>query len=177
MAPVPAALVFHVIESPSSPEVSATTLERVVRLVKDYIVPVYRYLYDNEPTSSSTFDAWVMEHIIQHADLDRIKLSDIKASARRQFEKIEMRNTSEQSQWVLNAMKVLEDLYWVARVDDGTMEHRHVAEWLINPDLRTTFAEYRRSVIAAKQRVMDTVKRNAGSALGHLVHGIDEITE
>jgi hypothetical protein len=39
--------------------------------VREYIVPTYRYVFDGEG-SMSAFDSWVMEHIIQHADLEKI---------------------------------------------------------------------------------------------------------
>ena len=39
---------------------------------------------------------------------------------------------------------------WVARADDGSQEGRGVAEWLINPHLKTMFQDYRRAVVEVK---------------------------
>ena len=40
-------------------------------------------------------------------------------------------------------------------MDDGSQEHRGVAQWAINPALLSTFEADRRAVIEAKQRVMN----------------------
>lgn len=167
------ALLFHAIENPFSNEVPASVIERAIAIVRGYVIPVYRHLYDNDDTSSTTFDTWIMEHIIHFADTAKITMSDIKKSARRPFERAGIKHPSEQSQWVINAMGLLEEKGWVARADDGSMEHRGVAEWLINPHLKDTFANYRKAVIKAK------VERADIGTYGHQlqrVHG-EELLE
>lgn len=168
------ALVFHVIENPFNPEVSADIIRRVVSLVQGYIIPVYRHLYDNTETSGTAFDAWVMEHLITHADRDRITLSEVKRAARRQWEKIGIKNGMEQNQWVLNSMWLLEKMGWVGRADDGAGEVKGIAEWLINPYLKTTFADYRDAVVKARQDLIDTIKFNAKMKHGMTTHETEE---
>jgi len=45
----------------------------------------------------------------------------------------------------------------VIRMDDGSKEHLHQAQWAIDPRLVTMFADYRVSVIRAKQRQKDDI--------------------
>lgn len=171
------ALIFHVIESPFNPEVSASVVERCVEIIKGYVIPVYRYLYDKDDDSSSTFDLWVTEHIIHHSDLAKISLSDIKKSARRPFEAAGIKNTGEQSQWVLNAMALLENRGWVARADDGSLEHRGTAEWFINPHLQTIFADHRKAVVQAKVDRESGRLSRAEHYRGSIIHGADLLDE
>jgi hypothetical protein len=138
-------------ESPFSPTVSADVVERVVRFIKSYLIPAYRYAYGEMGT---TFEEWVVDYVIQYADKPILTLSEIKRSARRQ---LEGKNNWLQDQWVLGAMQVLEEAQYVIRMDDGSKEHMHQAQWAIDPRLRTMFADYRVSVIRAKQRQKDDI--------------------
>ena len=171
------ALIFHAIETPFVPEVSAELLERVVALVQRYVIPVYRYLYDNNDASATTFDAWVMEHVIQHADTERVTLSDVKRHGRRALEKAGIKHRAERDQWVLNAMHTLEMMGWARRIDDGTGEHRGHAEWLINPHIETTFKDHRNAVIEAKQDIMETLRVKTGTGRRNRTHGVHELPE
>ena len=146
-------LAFHIVENPFSPTISAELLGRVIKLVRSYIIPAYRYAFDDIGGTSS-FDQWVIEYIIQHADKQTVTLSEIKRSGRRQLDGV---NNWVQDQWVLGAMQVLEDGKWVIRMDDGTGEHRHHAQWAIDPRLATMFADHRRSIIDAKQRQLNDI--------------------
>jgi len=172
------ALIFHVVEAPFTPAVSVDVMTRAIRLVKEYVIPVYRYLYDGDDTSSVTFDRWVMEYIIQHADLESITLSEVKRAGRRPFEKAGVKHNQEQNQWTLNAMYTLEQMGWVARVDDGSGEHRGSANWLINPSLKDTFREYRKAVIRAKQDVYNIIKaKRPETGRRPFTHGADELDD
>ena len=145
------ALLWHIMENPFSPTVNADVIERVVGFVKGYVIPAYRYAYGEMGT---TFEEWVVEYVIQYADKSVLTLSDIKRSARRQ---LEGKNNWLQDQWVLGAMQVLEEAQYVIRMDDGSREHMHQAQWAIDPRLMTMFADYRREVIRAKQRQKDFI--------------------
>jgi hypothetical protein len=142
-------LIFHAIESPFNPVVGSDTVERVVRIVREYVVPTYRYVFDAEG-SMSAFDAWIVEHIIQHADKPSVTMGDIKRSARRQFEKAKVMQNWHQNEWTICAMYILAEMNWVRRIDDGSKESQGHAEWLINPHLATTFQDYRAAVVKAK---------------------------
>lgn len=147
-------LIWHVIESPFNPTVSGDVARRVVELAKSYIVPAYRYAFDG--AGGSSFDRWLTEWIVQNVDLGTVNLSEIKRSARRQWPNENM-NSFAQDQWVLGGMKDLESVGYVIRLDDGQNEHKHRAEWAINPSVKTMFADYRKRVMEAKQRQLDEI--------------------
>ena len=148
-------LMWHLIESPFSPTVSEDLAQRVIHITKSYIVPAYRYAL-SELSGASNFDTWMRDHIIQHADDTTITLAEIKRSARRQIEKV---NVWQQDQLIYGAMYPLEQGRWVARMDDGSRESQHHAQWAINPVLQSQFKDHRLDVIKAKQRALDEIYR------------------
>lgn len=147
--------IFHVIESPFSTQVSADVAQRVIDFTKGYLIPAYRYAFDS--ASGDTFDKWIVDWVIQNADLGYVTLSQIKRSARRQFSS--NLNVWMQDQMVLGAMSELEAARWVLRLDDGSKEHQHHAEWAIDPRIADVFKDYRRRVAEAKQRQKDYIYR------------------
>jgi len=162
-------LIWHVIESPFSPLVSGDVVRRVVEFARSYIVPAYRYAFDG--TTGDSFGQWLMDWVIQHVDMGTVSLSEIKRSARRQFP--QGMSIWGQDQWVLGAMQDLEKARYVVRLDDGQGEHRHHAEWAINPDIKTMFADYRRRVLEAKQRQMDEIYKLSTKGR-KIIKGFDE---
>lgn len=176
-------LLFHAIEDPYKPVVSADLVKRVVRLVRTFIIPTYRYLLDEEG-SMSTFDIWLVDHLIQHSNQATITMSEIKRSARRQWDKTGVHNPMMQNQWVINAMYALEvregGRGWVIRIDDGSEEQRGVASWHINPHLSTVFADYRKAVIRAKAenlRTIGTPDEENPKFLLHRTPGADDLED
>jgi hypothetical protein len=141
-------LLFHVLENPFAPQVSAELVHKVVHIIKTYIIPAYRYAL-GEVGGVSMFDQWVADHVIHYCDKGMLSLSEVKRSARRQ---LDGKSSWLADQMVLNAMYALEQAGWVMRLDDGSKEHQHHAEWAINPSLKDRFANHRRAVIEAKQR-------------------------
>jgi hypothetical protein len=116
---------------------------------------------------------WVTDYIIHHCDKQTITLSEIKRGGRRQFDGI---SPWQQDQWVLGAMQMLETAGWVIRMDDGTRENQHHAQWAINPALATQFAEHRKQVIAAKQRQLDDIYKLSTKEKPR-VYGADELDD
>lgn len=148
------ALVFHAIESPYGIMVSADLVRRAIALVKSYVIPALRYAHDGELGGMSSFDLWLTDYVIQYCDRKTLTMSEIKQSSRRQIKGI---NTWEADQMVLAGMALLESAQWVARIDDRSQEHRHVAEWAVNPALMEKFKDYRKKVIEAKQRQLESI--------------------
>ena len=148
--------IWHVIESPFESQVSADVARRVIQFAKEYLVPAYRYAFDS--VANVRFDQWVYEHIIHNADAGHVTLSEIKRSARRQWPSATMSEWVK-DQWVLGAMRELETARWVLRTDNGADEHKHKAQWAIDPRLATMFADYRKKVMDAKQRRLDETYR------------------
>ena len=163
-------LMFHLLENPFDRMVSADTVERVIRMVKGYVVPALRYAL-SELGGISSFDTWLSNHILHYSDKPGLTLSDIKRSARRQLEKV---SPYVADQMILAGMLALEKARWVCRIDDGSQETRHIAEWVINPAICQQFAEQRREVMEAKQRRLDEIYATNPKDTVHRVYGIDD---
>lgn len=144
-------LLFHVLEKPFSTIVDAGVVHRVIQLIRSYLIPAYRYAL-GEVAGVDVFDQWVCDHIIHHYDKGQITLSELKRSARRA---LDGKSVWTQDQMVIGAMATLETAKWVVRIDDGSRENHHHAEWAINPILGEQFKEHRKRVIQARQRVAE----------------------
>ena len=81
-------LVIHVMENPFSIMVGKDVVERVIDLLRGYIIPAYRFaLGEVGGMFDDSFDKWVIDHIIHiSADNQAIDLRTLKRSARRQLE-------------------------------------------------------------------------------------------
>ena len=150
-------LVLHLMERPFDLLVQPDVVERVIRIVKEYVIPAFRYSL-GEVGGVNSFDAWVADYVIQHADKATLTMSEIKRSARRQVEHV---SPWQADQMVINAMTLLEQSTWVVRMDDGTKEHQHIAQWGINPQLMELFKGHRKAVLDAKQRQLDEIYKSA----------------
>ena len=164
-------LLFHMMTEPFAMNVSRETVEKVIQLTKGYIVPSMRFVYNGELTGSTSFDRWMMEHIIQYADATSLTLREIKAAASHQLTE---RSAQTKTDMVVAAMYTLEQAGWVVRKDDGSEQHRGIGEWFINPALREQFADHRKNVIVAKQRMLEYV--NEGRFTKRDAHGYNQLT-
>lgn len=145
------ALIFHLIEAPFEPYLTADLMRRATMFAKSYIVPALRAALCDIGGSSS-LERWVHDWIIQHADKQTVTMSDIKRAGRRQLDHI---HPNQHEARVMVAMIPLEDAGYILRLDDLTSTHR--AQWAINPALVDQHADYRRQVIEAKQRQLDEI--------------------
>lgn len=145
------ALIFHLIEAPFEPYLTADLMRRAAAFAKAYIVPALRAALCDIGGSSS-LERWVHDWIIQHADKQTVTMSDIKRAGRRQLDHI---HPNQHEARVMVAMIPLEDAGYILRLDDLTSTHR--AQWAINPALVDQHADYRRQVIEAKQRQLDEI--------------------
>lgn len=149
-------LLFHILEQPLTHVVESDIVSRVIILAKEYLIPAFRHVFCNEKTDP--LYVWVRDYILQNCDRERVAMTDIKRSGRVQFDGM---NPWQQSNIIMSAMQMLETAQWVARTDDGSREHLHKAEWIINPALKDQFRDQRRKVIEAKQRILDRIQRTS----------------
>ena len=151
-------LLFHVIESPFAPQVQAGIVQRVVDLVRGYVIPAYRYaLGEVGGVIQNDFDQWVIDYVIQNsAEHSMFDLRTLKRSARRP---LEGKTEWQKDQAVLDAMLVLEQAGWAIQVESDLNKRK--VTWAINPSLPTMFKTYRETVIKAKQRHADYIYRYA----------------
>lgn len=166
-------LLFHVMENPHSVDVSADVVERVITIIKRYVIPAYRYLLD-EDGSMSAFDAWLTDYILQHADEASMTLGRLRPSCRRPFETAGITQKWQQEQWVIAGMHQLEQQGWVKRTDDGSKESQGKVEWSINPSLKTVFKDHRMKVIRAKKEVKEYLNTFVGMGNGR-TYGQDDL--
>ena len=151
-------LMFHIIESPFAPSVSVDLVNRVVALVRGYVIPAYRYaLGEVGGVIENDFEQWVTDHIIQiSSDTTMVDLRTLKRSGRRQ---LDGKTEWQKDQAVMDAMLMLEQSGWAIQIE-GELHKRKVM-WAINPSLPTMFKDYREMVIKAKQRHADYIYRYA----------------
>lgn len=151
-------LIFHIIESPFAQQVSKSVVERVINLIRGYVIPAYRYaLGEVGGAISNSFEQWMIDHIIQiSADTQTVELRTLKRSARRQLED---KTEWQKDQTIIDAMLVLEQAGWVIQTENELHKKRVV--WAINPSLPVMFKSYRETVIKAKQRHADYIYRHA----------------
>lgn len=148
---------FHLIENPFSTVVSAELAQRTIDFIKIFVIPSLRYVFA-EVGNGVNLDRWIAEYVIQHADEQTLTMGTIRSAARRQLEKyVEYSHNAH----IFSAMHVLEQAKWVIRIDDGSKEQFGRAEWAINPNLLTMFAEYRDKIINAKRRIADSFKHGS----------------
>lgn len=168
-------LIFHILENPFSPTVSADIVHRVVDLVRGYVIPAFRYaLGEVAGVIDNSWDKWILEHIVDIAEhTQTVDLRSIKRSARR---KLEGKSEGQKDQMVMDAMYTLEKREWVILVEEQL--NRHQAVWSINPAVVNLFPEHRKQIRQAKQRHVDYAYRYA-YAKGYdrkLVKGYDPAT-
>lgn len=150
------ALVWHLLENPTGNELSADLLRRAIRFVKEFIIPSFRYVYGEVGgLQMGGIESWLADYVVQNSDKDFIKLSEIKVSAKRQLENLNIRNTLEKNNVIRDGMITLEIHKWVMMVE----ENGRTIVWAINPRIREMFKEYRQEVIRIKQKRLDEIKR------------------
>jgi hypothetical protein len=146
------ALVFHLIMTPFLPEVPGRTMEMAVRFFQDFIVPSLRYAYGEVGNQlKGSLDVWMASHLLAIADKDQVTLRELKHSARRQMGDDLM--PYQRDQLVIDAMIPLEACNWVKLLEDNRRANSY--KWAINPQLKDTFAEYRKQALIIRQRRAD----------------------
>ena len=167
------ALLCHVLTEPFSSVVSRDTMARAIDMVRSYVIPALRYCLA-ELGGVEIMEQWIQQWLLYHIDnRQTVTLSEVKRAARRKLEKYT--NIWMQDRAVIDAMGTLETARWVVRLDDGTREHLHQAEWAVNPKIKDAFTRQRTEIIVARQRAEDERRRIAKLAR-RIVPGFDPET-
>lgn len=161
------ALVWHVMHDPYTTRVSAETMGKAIAFIKTYLIPSIRYTLEYDLGGAESFDMWMADYVLYHSDQSVLTLSDLKHGARKQLKDA---NTWQKDQAVLGAMYPLERAGWVIRLDDGSKEHQHIAQWAVNPDIRVRFKEQREERIRKRQKLMDEVRAATRSPIPKVKH-------
>ncbi|MCG8047131.1 MAG: DUF3987 domain-containing protein [Candidatus Thiodiazotropha endolucinida] len=155
-------LVNHMMTYLDEPIVSRETVERSISIMRQFIIPCLHYVYHTMMNHRS-FDQWLMNHILAHADDGKIALSEIRISARRQISDLSI---VQRDLLIRDSMELIESYNWVALAKQS----RGQATWYINPNLKTMYQQRRRRVLIARQRRLEENRKNA-------LKGVDYIEE
>jgi hypothetical protein len=148
------ALIFHLITSPEQSRLDAETMQRAIDAVKQFIVPSLRYAFAEVAGQKDHLAQWVIDYIIQCASVKpTITLSEIRRSAKRQIHDLPHWQADQDLRL---CMDDLQQRGYVTLLDESNKS----ILWAINANLATLFADYRKSVINAKQRTIELF-RNA----------------
>ncbi len=141
------ALLFHLIENSQSQQVTVETMNKAIVVVKRFIVPSFRYVYNVVGGNvENSLDQWIIEYVIQHSnEIESVTLSDIKRSAKRQLVGVPSYQADQEIKIIMDELQAKG---WVSLLE----ETRRSIVWAINPNLAKLFADYRTSVIEAKKR-------------------------
>lgn len=153
------ALVFHVMESPFSQQVSGDTMRRAAECMREFIVPSL-YFTLNQINGGSDFERKVFDYVIQHSSKGELTLQELTRWARRQKD-LDGVNDWKLNQNLITIMYTVEQAGWAVRTDTGVYEYKGTATWAIQP-LHVQFPEHRKSVIDAKQRLQDQIWSKSG---------------
>lgn len=151
-------LVFHLIENSFSVEVHIDIVKRVIELVESYIIPSYRYTYNEiAGEADNNIAVWMTNYIMMRAIKHQtVTISDIKRSGRRFFKRIDIDEKAIPN-LIKNEMAMLESYRWVTLVE----EKLNSCLWLITPSLKTSFMSYRDNLVKMKQAQLDLVQSEA----------------
>lgn len=150
-------LVLHVIEAPFLNEVTGDLMQRTVDIVKGYVVPSLRHLYD-EISTQQQLDTWMFAYILHQAGLkDTITLRELKHAARRKLTDVSPTMADKQ---VMDSMVMVEQANWAVMTEADP--RRNAYTWTINPQLLVMYKEQRDMVIQIKQARMDDIWEQGG---------------
>jgi hypothetical protein len=154
---------FHIIEDPHNPLISAATTIAAINVMKRYFVPAINYAFIEVANARSPLAKSIMMTLIQWAgERETVSLAEI-----RKLKGGTQSADSRRAPWhtdnmIRMHMDELATMKYVHLVTD----HPRYPVWAINPALATIFADERREVIAAKAhqqgKIMKTVEERTG---------------
>ena len=168
-------LLVHLLESPYNLTVNHSVTNRVIQLIKSYVVPAYRYaLGETAGMIDDGLERWVADRMIQlSGNTPTVTLSELRRSAQRKLEGMPRHSAN---MALCDAMEPLEDAGWVTLIND----HKDKKQWAINPNLAKQNEQYHVEIIKAKQRRQDAstaiVRMRGHDVPRKLVKGYDPAT-
>ena len=157
-------LMFHLLTEPFNTTVSQQTADNVIQLVKNYLVPCYRYAYNNivGDDDNDKLETWLFEHILYHCEHEsEITTTVLRKAGRRQLP--EEKSRFEKNEMLSTAMLALEDAKWVIRIED--YDRKGVIKWAINPLIATMFHKERKDIKSKRHKWKDIIMENATKRL------------
>lgn len=144
-------LLLHMIEDPYNPEVSGALVQRVYRIVRDYVVPMLRYVFHwrGGKDQVKSIEKWTVDYLHGIVSEQRtITLRELKHAGRALFRKLPDQSVNEQ---LLTLMEALEQKTWVKLIESTPSRNAYL--WVINPTIERVDPVRRRAVLEARQRL------------------------
>ncbi len=150
-------LIYHLLEDPTTIEVSEQTTLKALSLIMDYIIPTMRYIYgDVEGIGAGSLERWLLDHLIYTIGQQQtVTLRDLKRSAKRQLASIP---NNRQEMALTDAMSVFEHSGWATLLE----QNGRTTKWALNPSIGEIDKQYRIEVIKARQRINEMIHRTSG---------------
>lgn len=151
-------LLFHLMMDPHNPTVPVETARRAIDLTKFYFTPMLRHAYLNVAQNNDDYAKRLIDLVIQWSGVRTVvTMSEARKVMKRTGENDD-RPAWQTDQLIRVTMDELTEMGLVSMFQD----HPRYPVWTINPNLATTFAAYRKEIIAKKQASIDLVTANAG---------------
>ena len=153
--------IFHLLNDPFNTVVSKKTTDNVIQLVKEYLIPCYKYAYDFivGDNDADRLELWLFEYILYHSEYEsEISTTVLRNAAKRKFPDTISR--FEKNERISTAMLALEESNWCIRIED--YDRKGVIKWAINPLIRTMFKTDRAAGVAKRQKWKNIICDTAG---------------
>ena len=145
------ALIMHMVTTPMSPIVNHMTMINAVHFVKQYLIPIYKFtLGDTGGFTQDSVAQKVLEYVLMHSEQLELTLSMVRQGVRKHLEDVPL---MQRNALIHDAMGRLESMDWVTCLND----HYSKASWVIHPGVKTVFADHRKRLIKAQQRIRDKI--------------------
>ena len=154
------ALVMHLIESPGLQTIGLQTIQNAVKFVKGYVIPIYRFtLGDDGGFGDGALHQKAIEWVLYHSERTDFGIADIRKGLRRWLEDVPLH---QRHAAIHDAVANLESMGWVTIIND----HYTRASWAIHPGVKTVFADHRKELIRAKQRLKNKFNEYTNAQYG-----------
>lgn len=145
-------MIWHMLENPMCNVVDVSVVERVIRFVKEYLIPAYNFTLGDQ-AGADGMDQWLVEKVVEWSgERPTVTLSDIKRMARRKLENMPMWQSD---RLVTDSMEALTACGWVAIIEEDT--HKKQITWMINDKIAVNFKAHKDRIKEARMRLLGTV--------------------
>ena len=146
-------LLFQLIENPDVTELDLKIVQNVIQLMKEFVIPSLRFAWgDMGGITDESFNHWIMQHILALAGTqENVTLRELKNSARRRLTDIP---NWQKDQLIVDAMYDLEVSKWVYCMTELGGRKDSIT-WVINPQLKSVYAEQRKKILDIRQARLD----------------------
>jgi hypothetical protein len=142
-------MIWHMLEQPWSSVVSASVMERVIRFVKEYLIPAYNFTLGDQ-AGGEGMDYWLVDKVVEWSgEKPTVTLSEIKRMARRKLENMPLWQSD---RLVTDGMEALSACGWVAILEEDKTKKQ--ITWMISDKLALLFKEHKERIKKARKRLL-----------------------